>query len=144
MVRQTARSRQAGFTLIELLVVLAILALLAGIAGPRVMGYLGDAKNQSAKVQMEGLRTAMNLFMLDMGRYPTAEEGLQALIDRPEDNTDRWRGPYLDKNTAIVDPWGEPYGYRRRAKDGLFEIYSLGGDKAKNGNGENADLTVAW
>jgi general secretion pathway protein G len=139
-----APRHEDGFTLMELLVVLAILALLAGFAGPRVMSYLSGAKTQSAKIQMESLGTAMDLFLLDMGRYPTAEEGVKVLVEAPPEDAARWRGPYLDKKTAIFDPWGEAYGYRRPGSDGEFEIFSLGADKAEGGDGEDADLVAAW
>src|SRR3546814_3320384 len=112
------RGRQAGFTLLELLVVLAILALLAGFAGPRVMSYLGGAKVQSAKIQMQSMATAMDLFLLDMGRYPTAEEGVAALIEPAGEDAKNWKGPYLDKKSAVIDPWGEPYRFRRPGREG--------------------------
>ena len=134
------RRRQAGFTLLELLVVLAILALLAGFAGPRVMSYLGGAKVQSAKIQMQSLSTAMDLFLLDMGRYPTAEEGVAALVEPPRTDADKWRGPYLDKKSAVVDPWGQPYRFRRPGREGPFDIYSTGADSAEGGDGDDADL----
>lgn len=134
------RRRQAGFTLLELLVVLAILALLAGFAGPRVMSYLGGAKVQSAKIQMENLSTAMDLFFLDLGRYPTAEEGVAVLVEPPRADAEKWRGPYLDKKNAVVDPWGQPYRFRRPGREGPFDIYSTGADGAEGGDGDDADL----
>lgn len=132
--------REAGFTLVELLVVLAILALLAGFAGPRVMSYLGGAKTQSAGIQMQNIAAAMDLFLLDMGRYPSTEEGVAALVEAPATDADKWKGPYLSRKDAIIDPWGEPYRYRRPGRDAPFDIYSLGADKAEGGEGEDADV----
>ena len=132
--------RDAGFTLIELLVVLAILALLAGFAGPRVMSYLGGAKTQSASIQMQNITAAMDLFLLDMGRYPSAEEGVNVLVTPPAADAGKWNGPYLSRKDAIIDPWGEPYGYRNPGRDAPFEVYSLGADKAEGGEGEDADV----
>jgi general secretion pathway protein G len=134
------RRREAGFTLIELLVVLAILALLAGFAGPRVLGYLGSAKAQSARIQLQNVAAAMDLFLLDLGRYPTTEEGVKALVERPAVAGEKWKGPYLSKKEAIIDPWGEPYRYRRPGRSGPFEVFSLGADKAEGGEGEDADV----
>jgi general secretion pathway protein G len=134
------RPQEAGFTLIELLVVLAILALLAGFAGPRVLGYLGSAKAQSARIQLQNVASAMDLFLLDYGRYPTADEGVKALIERPAAGGEKWKGPYLSKKDAILDPWGELYRYRRPGRNGPFEVFSLGADKAEGGEGEDADI----
>ncbi|WP_119459642.1 type II secretion system major pseudopilin GspG [Rhodospirillaceae bacterium SYSU D60014] len=134
--------RDAGFTLIELLVVLAILALLAGFAGPRVMSYLGGAKTQSAGIQMQNITAAMDLFLLDMGRYPSAEEGVNVLVAPPATDAEKWNGPYLSRKDAIIDPWGVPYRYRNPGRDAPFEVYSLGADKAEGGEGEDADVYV--
>lgn len=134
-----ARGRLAclGFTLVELLVVLAILALLAGIVGPRVLGQLGGAKSKAAAVQIADLEKTLELFKLDVGRYPTAEEGLDALVKKPA-NASAWTGPYL-KGGIPLDPWSHPYVYKPGA-GGNFEILSLGGDGAPGGEGENADI----
>lgn len=101
---------EAGFTLVELLVVLVILVLLASIIGPRVIGYLGSSRAKTAHVQIESLVTAMELFHIDVGRYPTSSEGLQALV-KPTGNIPGWNGPYLTKGEVPQDPWGRPFLY---------------------------------
>ncbi len=131
------RRRRAGFTLIELLVVLAILALLAGLVGPRVLNQLGGAKSKTAQVQIADLDKALELFKLDVGRYPSSEEGLQALVTKPASVASGWAGPYL-KGSVPVDPWGKPYEYK--LEGGAVLIQSLGADGAPGGDGENADL----
>lgn len=139
MVNFTRRSRAAaGFTLVELLVVLAILTLLAGLVGPRVLGQLGGAKSKSAAVQIADIDKAMELFKLDVGRFPTTEEGLEALAKRPPSVTSGWSGPYL-KGNVPNDPWGKPYRYQLAA-NGTIEILTLGADGAPGGEGENADI----
>lgn len=136
--RQGMRQRQAGFSLLELLVVLAILALLAGIVGPRVMGYLGRAKSQTASIQIENIKTAMDVFFLDVGRYPTDEEGLNVLAINTG-SVPGWAGPYLADGELPVDPWGRPYRYDLRT-DGTFAVYSFGADDAEGGTGDNQDV----
>lgn len=131
------RRRRAGFTLIELLVVLAILALLAGLVGPRVLNQLGGAKSKTAQVQIADLDKALELFKLDVGRYPSTEEGLQALVTKPASVASGWAGPYL-KGSVPTDPWGKPYEYK--LESGAALIQSLGADGAPGGDGENADL----
>lgn len=126
-----------GFTLVELLVVLAILALLAGIVGPKVLGQLGGAKSKAAAVQIADLEKTLELFKLDVGRYPTAEEGLDALVKKPA-SAPAWSGPYL-KGGVPLDPWSRPYLYKPGA-GGSIEILSLGADGAPGGEGENVDI----
>lgn len=126
-----------GFTLVELLVVLAILALLAGIVGPKVLGQLGGAKAKTAAVQIADLEKTLELFKLDVGRYPTAEEGLEALVKKPASAT-AWSGPYL-KGGVPLDPWSHPYLYKP-GPGGTLEILSLGADGAPGGDGENGDI----
>ena len=135
--RQSAR----GFTLIELLVVLAILTLLAGLVGPRVLNQLGGAKSKTASVQIADLDKSLELFKLDVGRYPTTEEGLDALVTRPG-SANGWTGPYL-KGGVPTDPWGKPYKYANPGPNGGIEILSLGADGAPGGEGENADVRNA-
>lgn len=130
--------RARGFTLIELLVVLAILTLLAGLVGPRVLNQLGGAKSKTAGVQISDLDKSLELFKLDVGRYPTSEEGLDALVKRPG-NANGWAGPYL-KGGVPQDPWGRPYRYTNPGPNGGIEILSLGADGAPGGDGENADV----
>lgn len=128
-----------GFTLIELLVVLAILTLLAGIVGPRVLNQLGGAKSKTAGVQIADIEKSLDLFKLDVGRYPTQEEGLEALVKRPA-SAAQWAGPYLKGGDLPSDPWGTPYKYSNPGPKGGVEILSLGADKAPGGEGENADV----
>ena len=129
----------AGFTLIELLVVLAILTLLAGIVGPRILGQLGGAKSKTAAVQIADIDKALELYKLDVGRYPSTEEGLAALAARPATVSSGWSGPYL-KGSIPNDPWGKPYKYQGPGPGGDVEILSLGADGAPGGEGENADV----
>ena len=135
-----SRSRvRAGFTLVELLVVLAILTLLAGLVGPRVLNQLGGAKAKSAAVQIADFEKALELFKLDVGRFPTKEEGLDALNKKPA-TASGWQGPYLKGNGIPADPWGHPYRYANPGPNGGIEILSLGADGAPGGEGENADV----
>ena len=117
----------AGFTLIELLVVLAILGLLAAIAVPQVLKYLGRAKEDVVNVQIQALETSLDLFDLDVGRYPTDQEGLNALVQKPP-GANQWNGPYVTKATSLIDPWGRPYVYRQVDQAGAYQLYSLGPD----------------
>ena len=132
----SVRRRTGGFTLIELLVVLAILTLLAGLVGPRVLGQLGGAKSKTAAVQIADLEKSLELFKLDVGRFPSTEEGLQALSAKPAAATG-WNGPYI-KGSVPNDPWGKPYKYATVPAG--IEIISLGADGTAGGDGENADL----
>jgi general secretion pathway protein G len=135
---RTAKPHPArGFTLIELLVVLAILTLLAGLVGPRVLGQLGGAKSKTAAVQIADIEKSLELFKLDVGRFPTREEGLQSLVAAPAAAAG-WNGPYI-KGSLPNDPWGKPYQYAP-AENGNVDISSLGADGAPGGEGENADI----
>jgi len=137
--RSSRLKNQAGFTLLELLVVLAILALLAGLVGPRVLEQLSGARSDTAKIQIKNIEAALDLYRLDVGRYPSGTDGLQALIEKPSD-AGRWRGPYLKSAEGLRDPWGEPYRYRLDSGSNTYEIISYGADKAEGGEGENADI----
>ena len=135
------RNRPArGFTLIELLVVLLILGMIAGIAGPQIMNYLGDSKAKAAKLQISEFEGTLDLYKLDVGRYPDGQEGLQALVQAPSTAGDRWRGPYLKKKALPKDPWGNDYLYTAPGKHGSFDIVSLGADGKEGGDGENKDI----
>ena len=134
------RSRDGGFTLVELLVVLVILALLAGLVAPRVMGYLGDARRQTAAMQIDNLSTALDLYRLDIGRYPTTEEGLAVLVEPPVAGGS-WRGPYLSGRDVPIDPWGHPYHYATPGEHGDFDLLSYGADGRLGGDGDDADIT---
>lgn len=126
MQRRVERKRsEAGFTLVELLVVLAILGLLVAVATPQVIKYLGRAKVDTARIQMKDLSTALDLFHLDVGRYPTQQEGLEALVANPGAMPD-WHGPYVKSVTVPLDPWGHPYQYRFPGQNGNdFDLYTL-------------------
>lgn len=131
------RRRSIGFTLVELLVVLAILGLLAGLVGPRVLSQLDGAKSKTAVVQIKDLEQAVELFKLDVGRFPTSSEGLDALVTNPGVNG--WNGPYLRRGLPD-DPWGNAFRYESPGRNGDVDIYSYGADNAPGGSGENADL----
>ncbi len=130
-----------GFTLIELLVVIVIIGLLAAFVAPKFFGKLGPAKLQAAKAQIEMFGTALDTFRLDAGRYPTTEEGLKALREKPG-GVDRWEGPYLPKEIP-VDPWGNNYVYKSPGDHGDYDLMSYGADKVEGGEGENQDVT-SW
>lgn len=133
------KKAQAGFTLIELLVVLAILTLLAGLVGPRVLNQLGGAKSKSTAVQIADIDKALEIYKLDVGRYPTNEEGLAALMKRPGSGNG-WAGPYLKGDDVPTDAWGQSFRYANPGPNGGIEILSLGADGAPGGEGENADV----
>jgi general secretion pathway protein G len=134
---ETRRHRSRGFTLIELLVVLVILGLLAGIVGPNVFNQLGGAKGKTAAVQIKDLQQAADLYRLDIGRYPTNGEGLDALVSNPD--VSGWNGPYL-RGSLPEDPWGNPYRYEAPGRYAEVDIFSYGADNAPGGDGENADV----
>lgn len=136
------RRRATGFSLIELLVVLVILGLLAGLVGPNVLKWISSANTDTARTQIEQFSGALDLYRLEVGRYPTTAEGLQALVQEPA-GVSRWNGPYLKKGTVPKDPWGNEYQYRAPGQNGDFDLYSLGADNAEGGEGENQDV-LGW
>lgn len=143
--RYFARKRRlgsAGFTLVELLVVLAILGMIAAIAVPQTLGYLGRAKSKTAGIQIDNLGAALDLYRLNVGRYPSDSEGLDALVNPPGD-TGNWAGPYLKKQSSILDPWDKPYQYRFPGQNGEYDLFSLGADGQEGGDGEDRDI-VSW
>jgi len=133
---------ERGLTLIELLVVLLIISLIAAFAVPRVMHYLGGARTEAAGIQIERLGGILDLYRLDMGRYPSTDEGMQALVEPPVDS-DRWNGPYVKKADSLIDPWGRPYEYRSPGDHGDYDLFTLGADGAEGGDGEDADV-ASW
>lgn len=118
-------SRVSGFTLIEVLIVLAIIGLVMSLVGPRVVGYLSSSKEQAARLQIKSLSTALELFYLDTGRYPSNKEGLRILVERPEALA-TWNGPYLRNGELPRDPWGQSYSYKTPGAHSPFEISSPG------------------
>jgi general secretion pathway protein G len=133
------RTSLRGFTLIELLVVMAILAMLAGLVGPKVMNALGESKSKTARVQLEELSAALDIYRLDTGNYPRGEQGLLALVQRV-DGLENWNGPYLKKPRLPKDPWGADYVYRFPGEHGDYDLYSLGSDGVEGGEGEAKDI----
>ncbi len=133
------KNRQ-GFTLIELLVVMVILGLLAALVGPRLFGHVGAANQKAAKTQIEMLGQALDAFRLDVGRYPSTSEGLNALVTNP--GVEGWNGPYLKKGLPN-DPWKRPYIYQSPGEHGDYDIVSNGADGAPGGDGENKDVN-SW
>ena len=137
-----SRSRRRGFTLVELLVVLAILGLLVGLVGPQVMKALGGSKTKTARIQIEDLSATLDIYRLELGRYPTTNDGLQALVENTA-GASNWNGPYLKKNKVAQDPWGFDYQYRSPGEHGSFDLWSLGSDNREGGEGENQDI-LGW
>lgn len=137
--RVVARDPEAGFTIVELLVVLVILVLLASIIGPRVIGYLGSSRSKTAQVQIESMVTALELFHVDVGRYPNSSEGLAALTKANAD-IKGWNGPYITKGEVPADPWGQSYKYESPGKQAPFELYTFGRDGKEGGSDEDADI----
>jgi general secretion pathway protein G len=139
--RRTAAGAQ-GFTLIELLVVLVILGLLAAFAAPQVLKYLGRAKTDAARAQVQNIASILDLYRLEVGSYPSEQDGLEALLEQPPDAA-RWNGPYVKRRDALVDPWGELYEYRFPGEHGAYDLYTLGADRSEGGEGEDQDVT-SW
>lgn len=133
-----ARRRVSGFTLVELLVVLAILGMLAALVGPQVLNQLGGAKSKSATIQIRDFEQALELYKLDVGRFPRSGEGLEALVRQPS-GAKGWNGPYLKKDELPMDPWGNPYEYR--VSGSRIEIISYGADGRAGGSDEDADVS---
>lgn len=131
--------QQAGFTLLELLVVIAIIGLLVGYVAPQYFSQLGRSEAKVAQAQIDAFEKALDQFRLDVRRYPTTEEGLDALFVRPA-NLQTWKGPYLKKSVPL-DPWGNPYVYRQPGQKGDFDLLSYGRDGKPGGTGDAADIT---
>ncbi len=134
----------SGFTLIELMVVIVILGILIGIVAPRIMDRPGEAKQVKAKIQIEGLESALKLYKLDNGTYPTTEQGLQALVDAPSTGAKKWRkGGYIEKSKIPKDPWENEFIYLSPGIHGDHDMTSYGADGVPGGEGENQDIN-SW
>lgn len=132
-------SKQRGFTLIELLVVLVLISLLAGLVGPQLFNQVGSSKTKVATAQIELLTSALNTYRLDIGEYPSSEQGLKALMENPSDSS-IWNGPYLAKEIPL-DPWSRAYHYELKPNY-EFALYTLGRDNKAGGEGEDQDVGV--
>ena len=131
----------AGFTLLELLVVMVIIGLLAGYVGPKLFGQIGKSEVKVARAQIEGLSKSLDQYRIDIGRYPSTQQGLEALVAKPADEP-KWAGPYLAKKVP-PDPWGNAYRYVAPGEHGDYDLQSFGHDGRPGGTGEDADLT-SW
>jgi general secretion pathway protein G len=140
MPRHAGQKGQQAFTMIELLIIMIILGLLASLVAPKLIQKVGSSKVKTARTQISMLETALDAYRLDLGRYPSTEEGLKALVEKIE--SPGWDGPYLRKQMPL-DPWGREYQYRSPGEHGPFDLFSLGSDGAQGGEGENADV-VNW
>lgn len=138
MPRLALHASAPGFTLLELLVVMVIIGLLAGFVAPRYFGQIGKSEVRIARAQLDALEKALDQYRLDTGRYPSSEQGLEALVERPGDET-KWAGPYLRKGVPL-DPWGRPYLYRNPGERAEYELISLGKDGQPGGAGEDQDI----
>jgi general secretion pathway protein G len=140
MTKKSVLRSKKGFTLVEILVVLVIVGLLAALVGPRLFPKLGKGKQSAAKAQIALLGQALDQLRLDTGRYPSTQEGLNALVNNP--GIENWEGPYLAK-ALPDDPWGKPYHYESPGTHGEYDLYSYGRDGAQGGDGEDRDV-VSW
>ena len=130
-----------GFTLVEMLVVITIIGLIMALVGPRVLGYLGESKVKAAKIQLQSFSSALDLFYLDAGRFPSSSEGLAALVQRTP-GVAAWNGPYLKGGAVPSDPWNHPYIYRSPGERGPYDIMSYGSDGQEGGSGLAADISI--
>jgi general secretion pathway protein G len=131
---------QRGFTLVEMLVVITIIGLIMALVGPRVLNYLSDSRLKAAKIQIQSFSSALDLYYLDIGRYPSSAEGLEGLV-RPPGGVSGWNGPYLKGGSLPNDPWGNRYVYRIPGERSAYEVRSLGADGQEGGTGAAADIT---
>ena len=132
------RKSEDGFTLLELLVVMVIIGLLVGYVGPKYFAQIGKSEVKTAKAQIDGLTKALDMYRLDIGRYPSQDEGLNALNTKPT-NEANWQGPYMQKAIPL-DPWGKPYQYKIPGEKSEYDLYSLGKDNKPGGDGINQDI----
>lgn len=140
--RKGIKSNEDGFTLTEMLVVLVIIGLLAGLVAPRVIGYLSTSKTKTAKVQLKNIQTALELYLIDNGQYPSNDQGLPALIIQP-DNSSTWHGPYLTSRSGLNDPWERMFVFKIPGNHGDYDLSSLGKDGRDGGEGEDGDV-LSW
>jgi general secretion pathway protein G len=136
------RNLISGFTLIELLIVMVIIGLLAAFVVPKLIGRVGESKLTAAKAQIELISTAIEIYRLDTGKYPSQETGLQSLNTKPDD-VRNWKGPYMKKDKAPKDPWGADYMYRYPGTHGDYDLVSYGADGSEGGSGDNKDI-ASW
>ncbi|WP_108883255.1 type II secretion system major pseudopilin GspG [Anderseniella sp. Alg231-50] len=134
------KQNDAGFTIVELLVVLGIIALIAALVGPQAIKWFSKAKTDQATAQMRNVESAVELYYLDNGRYPTTEQNLDALLKAPDDQAS-WNGPYLRRESGIIDPWGRKYIYEFPGKVSTYDLKSLGRDGREGGTGEDGDIS---
>jgi general secretion pathway protein G len=139
---RSRRRHQSGFTLVEILVVITIIGLIMSLVGPRVLNYLSESKVKAAKIQIQSFSSALELYYLDAGRYPSTAEGLTALV-KSTGGLSAWNGPYLKGGSVPNDPWGKPYAYRSPGERAPFEIISFGADGVEGGTGTAADISTA-
>ena len=132
---------EEGFTLVEMLVVISIIGLIMGLVGPRVLNYLSESKVKAAKIQLQSFASALDLFYLDAGRFPSSSEGLAALVQRTP-GVSAWNGPYLKGGSLPNDPWNHPYISRSPGQHGPYEIISYGADGQEGGSGLAADIST--
>jgi general secretion pathway protein G len=140
--RRPGRHGERGFTLVEILVVITIIGMIMALVGPRVLNYLAESKVKAAKIQIESLSSALDLYYLDVGRYPSTSEGLAALAQQPG-GVQTWNGPYLRSGAVPNDPWGHSYVYRSPGEHGSFDIVSHGAHGQEGGPDTTADI-VSW
>jgi len=139
--RSIHHGRDCGFTLLELLVVMVILGLLAGYVAPKYFAQVGKSETKVARTQIQALDKALEMYRLDIGQFPTSEQGLNALVTRPQKEP-TWSGPYL-KKAVPLDPWGRPYIFKSPGEHDDYDLYSLGKDGRPGGEGQNTDIT-SW
>ena len=139
--KRVLRRGEQGFTLVEMLVVIAIIGLIMGLIGPRVLNYLSESKVKTAKIQLQSFASALDLFYLDAGRFPSASEGLAALV-RQTPGVAAWNGPYLKGGAVPNDPWNHSYVYRAPGERGPYDIMSYGADGQEGGSGTAADISL--
>lgn len=139
--REGVKVGEEGFTLVEMLVVITIIGLIMGLIGPRVLNYLSESKVKTARIQLQSFASALDLFYLDAGRYPSTAEGLAALVHQTP-GVAAWNGPYLKGGSVPNDPWNHAYVYRAPGEHGPYDIMSYGSDGQEGGSGVAADLSL--